>query len=271
MIDIRIVSKVFLNFVYDNNILPNAIMRIIEDSEKERDSKKHIKYDISVILNILKQRDEYMARNEFTPTYCVLKDIEKKRNTLSERELDTPVYKWLKEADNTLDMLINIRNDFFHDVSKEMDGDTFLSLIISLIKHVPDGYEKDEYLKKLEKFDRQQKTHGNGNGQTEVYDEGRALRRIPRWAKYPDQINSKIIWSFFKAEAEYGRATKSLMRQLCKQRGLQEKFFDTNYAAMKSDAGKNHGKTFEDDGENVWIWDFVKSTLLQYKSDFYKE
>lgn len=267
MIDIRAVSKIFLDFIYDNNILPNAIMRIIEDSEKEKDSQKHIKYDISVILNILRQRDEYVARNDFYSTYNMLKCIENARDKLSERELDTPIYKWLNDAEKTLDTLIQIRNNFFHDVSKKMDGDTFLALIRTLIKYVPEGYEKNEYLKKLEKFDEQQKTPGTGNG----YDEGRALRRIPRWAKHPEQINSKIIWSFFKAEAEYGGATKSLMRQLCKQRELQEKFFDTNYAAMKSDAGKNHGKTFEDDGENVWIWDFVKSTLLQYKADFYKE
>lgn len=152
MIDIRAVSKIFLDFIYDNDILPRPILCIINDSEKEKDSQKHIKYDISVILNILRKRDEYAARNDFYSTYNMLKSIQEKRNTLSERELDTPIYEWLNEADNTLDMLINIRNDFFHDVSKKMDGDTFLDLIMTLIKHVPEGYERDEYLEKLEKF-----------------------------------------------------------------------------------------------------------------------
>lgn len=275
MIDIRVASKVFLDFVYDNNILPNAIMRIINDKEKEKDSRKRIKYDISVILNILKQRDEYVARNDFTSTYNVLKLIEEEREALSEREMDTPVYDWLKDATRTLSMLIDIRNDFFHDVSKEIDGDTFLSLIISLIKHVPEGYEKNEYLNRLEQMNKNSiKVRRSRTEQlTESFTygaAGKANEKISRWAKNPTQYNSTIVWAFFKAEAENGKATKDFMRQLCEQRGMSEKCFDSNYASMKTDAGRSHGKVFEDDGETVWIWEGVKGTLLRHKSDFYK-
>lgn len=106
---------------------------------------------------------------------------------------------------------------------------------------------------------------------SENYDDiGRANRRIPRWARHPEQINSTIVWSFFKAESENGKATKSRMRQLCKQKGIPEHLFNSNYACMITDAGKAHGKVFEDDGEKVWIWSVVKDTLMEYKSAFYK-
>ena len=39
---------------------------------------------------------------------------------------------------------------------------------------------------------------------------------------------------------------------------------------MKIDGSKSHGKVFEDDGENVWLWQEVKEVLLKYKSSFYE-
>ncbi len=38
---------------------------------------------------------------------------------------------------------------------------------------------------------------------------------------------------------------------------------------MKIDGAKSHGKVFEDDGENVWLWSEIEDTLLKHKSSFH--
>lgn len=98
----------------------------------------------------------------------------------------------------------------------------------------------------------------------------KAYERIPIWANKPHQLNSMIVWSFFKAEEIDGFATINLMKGLCIDRGMSEHQFKINYASMKLDSSKSHGKVFEDDGENVWIWEEIKPRLMQYKNAFYK-
>ena len=46
--------------------------------------------------------------------------------------------------------------------------------------------------------------------------------------------------------------------------------FRNNYSQMKIDGPKSHGKVFEDDGENVWIWHEIEEVLMKYKSNFYQ-
>ena len=98
----------------------------------------------------------------------------------------------------------------------------------------------------------------------------KAYERIPIWANKPHQKNSMIVWSFFKAEEIDGFATINLMKGLCIDRGMSEHQFKINYASMKLDSSNSHGKVFEDDGENVWIWEEIKPRLMQYKNAFYK-
>lgn len=47
--------------------------------------------------------------------------------------------------------------------------------------------------------------------------------------------------------------------------------FKNIYSQMKIDGEKSHGKVFEDNGENVWLWIEIEDTLLKYKSSFYSE
>ena len=158
MIDIRKVSLTFLNFIYENKILPTDIQESIDLLEEEKDTKVHIKYDISVILAILRYRDEYMPKSEEKTTYFKLnKMIESKRDALSIAQMDRNVYNWLKDADSTLQTLINIRNDFFHNVKKQIGGDTFLFLIKELIKNAPGDCIQDKYINELEKIEKSEK------------------------------------------------------------------------------------------------------------------
>ena len=101
---------------------------------------------------------------------------------------------------------------------------------------------------------------------------GKAIQKIPIWSLKPNQYNHKIIRAYFEAEAILGEATLSMMEHLCSDKNRPELYvptFRNNYLQMKIDGPKSHGKVFEDDGNQVWIWNEVKEILLQYKNSFY--
>ncbi len=103
---------------------------------------------------------------------------------------------------------------------------------------------------------------------------GKAIGRIPNWALKPQQYNHKIIRAYFTAVDIAGSATINMMEQLCSDKEHQELYvptFKNNYSQMKIDGAKSHGKVFEDDGSNVWIWSEVEDVLEKYKSSFYSE
>jgi len=63
-----------------------------------------------------------------------------------------------------------------------------------------------------------------------------------------------------------------MLEGLCSDKEHPELYvptFKNNYAQMKIDGPKSHGKVFEDDGVNVWIWQEVEEVLLKYKPNFY--
>lgn len=100
---------------------------------------------------------------------------------------------------------------------------------------------------------------------------GKAIHRIPVWALKPTQYNHKIIKAYFKAVATTGHATINTMERFCSDKNVPELYvptFKNNYSQMKLDGPKSHGKVFEDDGENVWIWSEVEETLIKYKNSF---
>lgn len=101
---------------------------------------------------------------------------------------------------------------------------------------------------------------------------GKALNRIPVWALKPDQYNHKIIKAYFTAVNITGTATISMMERLCSEKEHPELYvptFKNNYSQMKLDGPKSHGKVFEDNGDEVWIWSEVEDVLMKYKTSFY--
>ena len=91
------------------------------------------------------------------------------------------------------------------------------------------------------------------------------------WALKPEQYNNKIIRAYFKAVEITSCATIDVMERLCSDKDKPELYvttFKNNYAQMKLDGPKSHGKVFEDDGEKVTIWHEVEDTLMRYKSSF---
>lgn len=65
-----------------------------------------------------------------------------------------------------------------------------------------------------------------------------------------------------------------MMERLCGNKDCPELYvhtFKNNYSQMKLDGPKSHGKVFEDDGNEVWIWSEVKCMLMQYKNSFFND
>lgn len=112
----------------------------------------------------------------------------------------------------------------------------------------------------------------NGDVAKDFY--GKATQRIPVWALKPEQYNHKIIKAYFTAVDIAGHASIALMERLCSDKEHPELYvptFKNNYSQMKLDGPKSHGKVFEDNGDEVWIWSEVEDTIMQHKSSFYRE
>jgi len=160
-----------------------------------------------------------------------------------------------------------------------VDEDIFekFSLALSLTKD--EMSEAIEHCMKwyiAKSFEKASQTY-NPNTKTKPFSEtatnyhGKANQRIPSWAFSPTQYNHKIIRAFFIAEKVTGKATIKEMEKLCSNETTPELYvptFKSNYAQMKLDAPKSHGKVFEDDGDTVTIWGEIKDTLMQYKEYF---
>ena len=100
---------------------------------------------------------------------------------------------------------------------------------------------------------------------------GKAIQRIPLWSLKPNQYNHKIIKAFFEIEKKVGKVSLTEMEQICSNKECSELYvptFRNNYAQMKIDGPKSHGKVFEDDGEHVWIWKEVETELRKYQDAF---
>ena len=100
---------------------------------------------------------------------------------------------------------------------------------------------------------------------------GKAIQRIPVWSLKPNQYNHKIIKAFFEAEQSTGNVRLDTMEKLCSNKERSDLYvstFKNNYAQMKIDGPKSHGKVFEDDGEYVWIWKEVEEVLRKYRDAF---
>lgn len=87
-------------------------------------------------------------------------------------------------------------------------------------------------------------------------------RRLKLWAKRPDQINSKILNAFLKLERS---GASTITEDDLRKELPEEKSFESNFAQMKIIAEKNHGKVFEQYGENISLWSPVVADIREYE------
>lgn len=103
-------------------------------------------------------------------------------------------------------------------------------------------------------------------------DTGKANNRIPKWALKPHQNNHKIIRAYFKLERKMGVVTFDYLEKMCNDEkeypDIYVRDFRGNFAQMKIDAPKSHGKVFEVNDGVITIWPKVKETLMEHKKYF---
>lgn len=136
MVDIRAVCKVFLDFVYDNKILPNDIVDILENYQS--------KWDFRLLCDILNYKDKCYQKNE-TDEYTVKSEISRYRNLLK----DVNIWRTL-EHQRKLKYLHDACNDFFHNVTT--NDEEFINMIKSLLSSTSEKYNKDSYVNKINLF-----------------------------------------------------------------------------------------------------------------------
>lgn len=264
MTDIRKICKIFLEFVYDNNILPTKIVDILKHTDNGENT-----WDFRLICKLLRFKENYKSNNiKISHTEKILnnnahllQDINIWRDNISIRHLDN---------------LWRAANDFFHNVSAE--DPVFKPTLIALIQTANQN-DVYEIINKIQNDT--QPVHivtkpivkpvksVNPNDENT----GKAIERIPKWALHPTQFNHIIVWSFLKAASIDGeeRVTLDFMRNLCKHQGMSDKQFRINYASMKTDKHNSHGKVFEEIGPYVRLWDRVKHVVMEYKKYFLPE
>ena len=76
----------------------------------------------------------------------------------------------------------------------------------------------------------------------------KAIHRIPKWANKPTQINHKIIRAYLQL-AEMGEVTYNQLARQCTNHedhpDVYVPTFSSNFAQMKFDGDKSHGKVFD--------------------------
>ncbi|HFL3266426.1 TPA: hypothetical protein ACG3I4_002375 [Clostridioides difficile] len=141
--------------------------------------------------------------------------------------------------------------------------------------------EKDEVIEKLmmqyistsfSKASQVYKPNMTFENNTVNVDTGKANNRIPKWANRSQQNNHKIVRAFFQVENELGYVPLDELEKRCsdneKYHSTYVRDFKGNFNQMKTDAPKSHGKVFEVVDGEVVVWDYIKETLMEYKSYF---
>ena len=119
----------------------------------------------------------------------------------------------------------------------------------------------------------QQSAQRTQQPRTDVFSEwGKAIHRIPRWARNPQQNNHKILRAFFELKQEIGNVTLDALRRRCSDpTGHPNTYvphFDNNYSQRKFDNGNSHGKVFEEHDGYIASWDRISDTRQRYRDYF---
>lgn len=117
---------------------------------------------------------------------------------------------------------------------------------------------------KSSKAIRNSNKHDESNNVSEEIN--KVARKLPRWAKNQNQINSKILTLFL--ELKRSGKTKISEDSLAKAYGNTPEFH-RNFPQMKSIAPNNHGKVFETANGFIEIWKPVIDLVHEYESQVF--
>ena len=157
MIDIRAICKVFLDFIYDNKILPESIIKVLDDYKNSR-------WDFRKVCDILKctDRSSSFGKNE----KASLLD-----KALREQIDKTSFYKnpkfatWLQRSSTRFEIMCQDLNNYFHNVAEDAYIDAWIDAIKAVIREK--AGEDKTYIQRINNIMLQENTSSsNQTGET---------------------------------------------------------------------------------------------------------
>lgn len=97
---------------------------------------------------------------------------------------------------------------------------------------------------------------------TTFHEVNKVNSRLKLWAKRQHQANAKILNAFIELKQA---GVKPVTERILENKVPNEIDFPSHFAQMKIIAQKNHGKIFEQYGENIEIWEPVVSHINEYE------
>lgn len=148
-------------------------------------------------------------------------------------------------------------------LNKDNSDDLFTRLIIQ--------YVSDSFSKASKAFN-VQPTVRSSYLNDEDSNFAKANRKIPTWARKPQQNNHRIIKAYFELEEEMGTVTVEALAERCSNKiaypDTYSSDFRGNFAQMKTDASNSHGKVFVVNNDVVEIWGEIMNVLMENKHLF---
>jgi len=100
------------------------------------------------------------------------------------------------------------------------------------------------------------------NSKTTFDEVNKVHSRLKLWAKRQHQANAKILNAFIELKKA---GVKPVTEKILENKVPKEINFTSHFAQMKIIAQKNHGKVFDQYGENIEIWKPVASHINEYE------
>jgi hypothetical protein len=134
--------------------------------------------------------------------------------------------------------------DFIEKICKEMDG-------ILITPEIEDEIENQT----------EEKNIASDIKSNDDYDETQEIKKIERkisgWFSMTHQYNSKILYAFIKLHEQ----NKGIVTYDQLKRKTNIPTFKGNFDQMKNFGKKNHGKIFEQEGDNIYLWKPVEKII----------
>jgi len=219
----------------------------------------------SIIRDLPKEGTYEECKNNLDIQAC-LNIIEKNWYIIFQHKMNKNLRTWAHE-------LKDIRNDVeahytthkmitFDDEDVDRALDTMARFMISINKEVGDEIRhiKNNLKKENKQNDKQYRNNKLNQNKYDIKQERKKIeRKIDGWFIHKDQYNSIILYAFLNLyELNNGNVTYDELREKTK---LKDKF-KGNFDQMKNFGAKNHGKIFEQTGNNIYFWNEVKELIL---------
>jgi hypothetical protein len=150
-----------------------------------------------------------------------------------------------------------IHGEWFQLSQKELD-------LIKMNCEAMEGTPVDDEIEKEIATETEPEAGLPGDGEAEEIK--KIKRKIDRWFFNKNQMNSKILYAFIRLYEQNGGVVT--YAQLEKEANVHS--FKTNFDQMKNFGEKNHGKIFEQSGQDIYLWEKVKDLIWNKYREYTK-